>query len=254
MLIAIFGVVPEVTHSLAELLELYARPSFIIWISLQFAVIIAVLGMAHWQEARLDARLQDVYIALPTSDDDVEAGIASPLAPKTPRANSARPKKVRRWSTPPAYLSSNAGPDSPALPQTSQPTTPAVTGSTGSRHVSFGPAQYRSPTVNSMLSESQYKRSSGAAQKERSSIRPRLPHDRAEKMRIWLGIAYGSASGTMSGLCLLFAKTGVELLVLTVMGHNQFRRWESWMIVLALLICALLQVSHALIVMDSMAD
>lgn len=255
VLIAIFGVVPEVTHSLAELLELYARPSFIIWVSLQFAILVAILGTAHWQEARLESRLQDIYIALPTSDDELEAGFASPLAPKrTPKANTGRPKKVRRWSTPPAYLTLNADPDSPASLQQSQPNTPAAAaspalpgsrGNNGNRHVSFGPAQYRSPTVNSMLSESQYKRSTGAAQKERSSIRPRLPQDRAEKMRIWLGIAYGSASGTMSGLCLLFAKTGVELLVLTVMGQNQFKRWESWMIVLALLVCALLQVSRA---------
>jgi uncharacterized membrane protein YhhN len=66
-------------------------------------------------------------------------------------------------------------------------------------------------------------------------------------MRLWLGIAYGSASGTMSGLCLLFAKTGAELLILTVMGKNQFKRWESWMIVLALLVCALAQVRHSFV-------
>lgn len=254
VLIAIFGVVPETTHSLPELLQLYRRPSFIVWISLQFAIILAVLGIAHWQERRLEARLQDVYIALPTSDDELEAGFASPLTPiQTPRSNVSRPKKVRRWSTPPAYLNLNgesgdSRPDPPSRPVTPATTrtaaVPSSRSTAGSRHVSFGANQYRSPTVSSIISESQSKRSVGASQKERSSIRPRLPQDRAEKMRIWLGIAFGSASGTMSGLCLLFAKTGVELLVLTVMGDNQFKRWESWMIVLALLICALLQVSR----------
>lgn len=42
-----------------------------------------------------------------------------------------------------------------------------------------------------------------------------------EKSRLILGVAYGGASGTLSGLCLLFAKTGIELLILTVVGQNQ---------------------------------
>lgn len=42
-------------------------------------------------------------------------------------------------------------------------------------------------------------------------------------------------------MCLLFAKSGVELLVLTIGGRNQFWRWEAWVLVLGLVICALLQ-------------
>lgn len=42
-------------------------------------------------------------------------------------------------------------------------------------------------------------------------------------------------------MCLLFAKSGVELLLLTVNGRNQFWRWESWMLLVALVAFALLQ-------------
>jgi hypothetical protein len=42
-------------------------------------------------------------------------------------------------------------------------------------------------------------------------------------------------------MCLLFAKSGVELLLLTVRGQNQFWRWESWMLLFALCVFALLQ-------------
>lgn len=42
-------------------------------------------------------------------------------------------------------------------------------------------------------------------------------------------------------MCLLFAKSGVELLVLTIAGKNQFWRWQSWVLVLGLIVCALLQ-------------
>lgn len=42
-------------------------------------------------------------------------------------------------------------------------------------------------------------------------------------------------------MCLIFAKSGVELLLLTVGGKNQFRRWESWVLVFGLIALALLQ-------------
>ena len=295
VLIAIFGVVPEITHSLEDLLALYARTSFIVWITLQFVLIAAVLGIAHWSEARLENRLQDVYIALPTDDDeeaegdgqdtedgesalcDGAAGLPAPL--RRPGVHGRQSKaaiasgkqgkarKVRRWSTPPAYLSlatehqsppesgpplasPNAKPVAAGLPLINfQPATPGTPDLPGTprkspRHVSFGPASYRSTVTEDKASSGA---AGGGGRSKESTVRPRLPQDRAEKMRLWLGIAYGSASGTMSGLCLLFAKTGAELLILTVMGKNQFKRWESWMIVLALLVCALAQVRHSFV-------
>lgn len=42
-------------------------------------------------------------------------------------------------------------------------------------------------------------------------------------------------------MCLLFAKSGVELLLLTLGGKNQFWRWEAWVLVLGLIVFALLQ-------------
>lgn len=82
-----------------------------------------------------------------------------------------------------------------------------------------------------------------------SSIDPkmspaRLLQDSTVQQRTitWIAISYGSASGLLSGMCLLFAKSGVELLLLSFAGHNQFWRWESWILVLGLVIFALLQV------------
>ncbi|KAF8078625.1 hypothetical protein FPV67DRAFT_1689274 [Lyophyllum atratum] len=71
------------------------------------------------------------------------------------------------------------------------------------------------------------------------------PHDahvRAiDRTRLLLAIAYASFSGIISGMCLLFAKSGVELLLLTLRGQNQFWRWQAWVLVLGLVIFALLQ-------------
>lgn len=61
------------------------------------------------------------------------------------------------------------------------------------------------------------------------------------RTQLGLAVAYGAASGTLSGVCLLLAKSGVELLVLTFSGQNQFGRWQSWALVLIMLVAALLQ-------------
>lgn len=63
-----------------------------------------------------------------------------------------------------------------------------------------------------------------------------------QRTATWIAISYASASGLLSGMCLIFAKSGVELLVLTISGQNQFWRWESWILVLGLGVFALLQV------------
>lgn len=66
-----------------------------------------------------------------------------------------------------------------------------------------------------------------------------------ERVRLLLGIVFGSVSGTLSGVCLLFAKTGIELLVLSFSGDNQFRDPRAWAIVVPLIVAALLQVRVA---------
>lgn len=75
--------------------------------------------------------------------------------------------------------------------------------------------------------------------------RPQTPilhaNHRNARTKLALAISYASVSGILSGMCLLFAKSGVELLLLTIGGNNQFWRWEAWMLVLGLVGFALLQ-------------
>jgi len=62
------------------------------------------------------------------------------------------------------------------------------------------------------------------------------------RTRLILAVSYASVSGILSGMCLLFAKSGVELLILTAKGDNQFWRWEAWALIGGLIVFALLQV------------
>lgn len=65
------------------------------------------------------------------------------------------------------------------------------------------------------------------------------------RMRLFRGMAYGGVSGILSAHSLLVAKSAVELLVRTIVDrHNEFNRWQSWIILLGLLALALTQLFY----------
>lgn len=65
---------------------------------------------------------------------------------------------------------------------------------------------------------------------------------RASRLRLLRGLAYALISGILSAHSLLVAKSAVELLVRTVVDHvNQFHSYQSWLILLALIVLALSQ-------------
>ncbi|KAL4794915.1 hypothetical protein BDV19DRAFT_181319 [Aspergillus venezuelensis] len=78
----------------------------------------------------------------------------------------------------------------------------------------------------------------------RSSYAPRrnITHARVRLIR---GLCYGLISGILSAHSLLLAKSAVELLVRTIVDrHNQFNRWQSWVILLSMIGLALLQLYY----------
>jgi hypothetical protein len=63
------------------------------------------------------------------------------------------------------------------------------------------------------------------------------------RIKTMLGISYGCVGGMLSSQALLFAKSAIELLMLTILeGENQFENPLSWFLVVALVTAALLQV------------
>lgn len=70
----------------------------------------------------------------------------------------------------------------------------------------------------------------------------RLLQRQPGRLRLVRGMCFGFISGILSAHCLLVAKSAVELLVRTIVDrHNQFDRWQSWMILLGLVFLALTQ-------------
>jgi hypothetical protein len=65
------------------------------------------------------------------------------------------------------------------------------------------------------------------------------------RIRLLRGLAYGGISGILSAHSLLVAKSAVELVVRTIVDrNNQFNRWQSWGILLSLVILALTQLYY----------
>ena len=64
------------------------------------------------------------------------------------------------------------------------------------------------------------------------------------RFRLMRGISYGVISGDLSAHALLFAKSAVELIIKTVGESNQFVFWQTWLIVLALVVLALCQLYY----------
>ncbi|RIA80623.1 magnesium transporter NIPA-domain-containing protein [Glomus cerebriforme] len=65
-----------------------------------------------------------------------------------------------------------------------------------------------------------------------------------KKFQTILGISYGCVGGMLSSQGLIFAKSGVELLILTIYGENQFNGPLSWIIVAGLVIVGILQLYY----------
>ncbi|KAJ3855953.1 hypothetical protein EV368DRAFT_79186 [Lentinula lateritia] len=196
VLIAIFGIVPEPTRSLEDLLELFRRPTFVVYFSLLGAVVFVSLAITHLNEYQLNRRVAQTITPLSQSPTD----ITPPMALEAP--------------TNPSVL--NTGLTDTVTDVITTERTPLL--DSKSRDSSRAPSFL---SVNNYTTNSQLR-----------SI---------NRTRLMLAISYASFSGIISGMCLLFAKSGVELLLLTVQGHNQFWRWQSWILVLSLIIFALLQ-------------
>ncbi|KAI0203317.1 magnesium transporter NIPA-domain-containing protein [Astrocystis sublimbata] len=65
------------------------------------------------------------------------------------------------------------------------------------------------------------------------------------KFRLFRGLTYGCISGILSAHSLLFAKSAVELILRTIAdSDNQFVHWQSWILVLGLVVLALSQLYY----------
>ncbi|KAI3628339.1 hypothetical protein CBS14141_000042 [Malassezia furfur] len=252
VLIGYFGAVGEEPHSLHELLELYTRPPFVAFAMLYLLVFVSILTMAHltewqllWQpnlqqqRGRMRRRWRSLArrrrstpaLATVAEVSENSSGIATPN-PAT-ALNSERTKLL--IDTLAADL--NAGKSMHGtLADASRTASPSE------RQPSYGaiPRERRAPLKRANSTPAAPLRDVEAdAQKPAMPSVFSLPENRPTVLA--LAVAYSATSGTLSGVCLLLAKSGVDLLVLTVRGNNQLSSPLSWMLISILLAAALLQ-------------
>ncbi|KAG0350411.1 hypothetical protein BGZ54_003834, partial [Gamsiella multidivaricata] len=171
--IGLFGIVPEPSHSLEDLIQLWKRPAFIVYFSLIEFTLVSLLVGNRIVEQILQRNAKANLAA--NNHHRLRSGSAA--------VSSVNPNLSSVHTT--SYLSKLIG---------------------GSRL--FGKL---SPT----------------------------------KIKTMLGISYGCVSGMLSSQALLFAKSAIELLMLTILeGKNQFENPLSWFLVIALISAALLQLYY----------
>ncbi|KAF9900198.1 hypothetical protein EC991_007783 [Linnemannia zychae] len=169
-MIGLFGVVPEPSHSLEDLIELWKRPAFIIYFSLIELTVVSLLVANRIVEKMLTRNAQASLAA------HHRTGSVSDINGVNAGSN---------------LQNMHSGPYGKLL---------------GGR--AFGKL---SPT----------------------------------KIKTMLGISYGCVGGMLSSQALLFAKSAIELLYLTIVeGQNQFENPLSWFLVVALITAALLQLYY----------
>ncbi|CAD6950861.1 unnamed protein product [Tilletia laevis] len=94
------------------------------------------------------------------------------------------------------------------------------------------------------ITESPHSLDASATSDGQASLAPSLADldPGIRRTKTLLALAYAGASGTLSGACLLLAKSGIELVVLSLTGSDhQFGRWQSWALLGIMLAAAVLQ-------------
>ncbi|KAG2366519.1 hypothetical protein BDR07DRAFT_1274202 [Suillus spraguei] len=210
-LIAVYGIVPETTRSLDELMALFARPAFIVWFCAEGFILLVCLIVTHGVEFSYKRQLEAAAYSL------LQANCDSPLS-----------------------FSCTSTHDSPLISPTPLPPTRTQQSSNSStgiteEQVNDNFVSEVTPLLDPKCGRPQSTKATLHNSKSSLPLRIPLP----SQTPLLLALAYAAASGTLSGLCLIFAKSGVELLVLTFSGVNQFFRWEAWILVGGLIIFAL---------------
>ncbi|RDX55843.1 hypothetical protein OH76DRAFT_1396195 [Lentinus brumalis] len=194
VLIAVFGIVPEPTRSLEDLLRLFNRPAFVAYFSLLGFVVFVWLVTTHVVEYSYTRRYRPLDISPPLSPLIAPNAAPSILTTATTASHAVDPTSPTERTA--------------LIDRKPQPRSKSPSPSGTIRSMITSPLSYTAQS-------------------------PRTP--------LFLASSYASISGILSGMCLLFAKSGVELLLLTIGGDNQFWRWQAWVLLLSLVVFALLQ-------------
>ncbi|PWN42334.1 hypothetical protein IE81DRAFT_341515 [Ceraceosorus guamensis] len=268
VLIGYFGAIQEQPHSLDELLALYSRPAFVAFGSCFALSLAGVLTGAHLTEfalnkhvrqlssGELEGRSRSLKRRRRKSSSGSSASSTSSDRSGASDGNGSsrggvRASLARRWSAPSLaplveVSESNSGVATPVLARVDEAARrQGISAVLDSQAYHNGCCPPQGSTLRQPVDavpQSPRKLARNASLRA-AAVSKFLASAHAARRKLMLSVAYGAASGTLSGACLLLAKSGVELLVKTFEkdGENQFGRWQSWAIVATLGAAAIAQ-------------
>ncbi|KAI6007407.1 hypothetical protein EDD15DRAFT_2358512 [Pisolithus albus] len=211
-LIAVYGIMPETTRGLDELIALFVRPAFLGWFCAEAALVVVCLIATHAAEYSLLRRVEVRPFAFLQSND-LDQPLPTPAVLTSPSLSSLSDLPTRQVF--------NCIEESGALNHTDE-RTPLL-----------------DPKGDGTRSTSPWSKCASSPARSSTMTTPVESLPMPNRTVLFLALAYAAASGIMSGLCLIFAKSGVQLLLLTFGGSNQFYRWEAWALVGGLVVFAI---------------
>ncbi|WAQ83434.1 hypothetical protein PtA15_3A804 [Puccinia triticina] len=231
LLIGLYGLLPDqsASHDLDQLIFLYSRTPFLVEIILLLLTFSLLCSFAHLYEFRLNQSLETISLLTisptPTPPDPNNNNRLSRHSLNLPpnHSHQHQNKHINHHHYPayrPRSLSSPTQQHHPlSLSFPHQPIDIIDS------HIPLTPPFSNKPPtrLSRTLTRSRSTYSSGPVQLAIDKDEPGggqglLSRQKIDQLKLLIGIAYGSTSGTLSGICLLFAKTGVELLIRSLTG------------------------------------
>ncbi|KAI7963352.1 hypothetical protein MJO29_003779 [Puccinia striiformis f. sp. tritici] len=256
LLIGIYGLIPDqsASHNLEQLIYLYSRTPFLVEIIILILTFSIICSFAHLHEYRLNQTLETISLLT------ISPNLTPPTTQLQSRSSSTNSQSNNHnnndHSLSRNYSSSNpislSYPHQPIdIIESHIPLTPPFSTASHLQSNNNNSNSNKRHHQQSRLSRTIY-HPSGSPLLQLSSIDNKdenggcdhelLSNQKIDRLKLLIGIAYGSTSGTLSGICLLFAKTGVELLIKSLTGTvNEFAKVQTWLILFVLLVSALLQ-------------
>ncbi|WRT66551.1 uncharacterized protein IL334_003510 [Kwoniella shivajii] len=240
--IAIFGVVEESHHGLNEILLLFKRPPFVVFFTITSFLTALVLIGAHIASFHVYRQLSRIQLPDDNSGDSTPTSLVPSNYASSHTASPAIPFRTTRnskqWKP---LLSSSSDSASSFIPNSNKPDDIGYQTQIHKLSITIPNTTLQNPATGPNQNTD--------ANPSTNSINCTITSKQQRTLTL-CGLAFASASGTLSGMCLVLAKAAVELLVISInhwrtgQGENEFLKLQTWFLFLGLIICAVLQLVY----------
>ncbi len=214
-LVSIFGVfVPDQNHSIEELIDLFTRPFFIVFFSIQVFAMVVLTIYAVWESSKLQ-RLQRTFMVAGEQTQLIRHRNSASIKSKSSDTEEEQQRTSSRNSS-----------------RTSSPR----------QSVHRRVSEVNTDIEDDYVDDSDADQAAATSSTADSELSMPLMHLSAKGHHEFIGIIFGMVGGIVGSQSLLLAKSGVGLLIISVVdSKNQFQGAFALTLLASLVILAIWQ-------------